>query len=507
MAEAHFGPYRLQELLGRGGMGEVYRAHHSEQDRVVALKLLLPSLSSDGDFRERFLRESQLTARLTEPHVIPVHSWGEIDGRLYLDMRFVEGEDLGSRLASWGPLAPSRAVAIVSQVAMALDAAHSQQLVHRDVKPSNVLITATGGAAGNADFAYLVDFGIARSVDRDGQTALTRDGAPIGTLAYMAPERFLGETVDRTTDVYSLACMLYESVTGRRPFEASEMIAVITAHLRAEPPRPSQHMPGVPTALDAVVARGMAKDPAQRYPSAGALAIAAQAAVKAPTAFRPVRVVPPKADLPPPPADPERAPRARHSSWHVRGGWLAAGAAMLAIGLIAVGVLLANGVVGREAAAPTPPSATALPPLSDAQRELLAVLPVGFTATNCAPAADQHPGEVTAALRCGPGPADGPSSATFLRFRDVGELDRFMAADSRERMLPYDSGTCRDGDQVQTTWTKNGQIAGLLACYVEAGNARTIRWTDRRAIAMGVITRTDGDIAALYDWWVRYDFS
>ncbi|EOD68459.1 serine/threonine-protein kinase, partial [Amycolatopsis vancoresmycina] len=176
-----FGPYRIEGLLGRGGMGEVHRAYDTAHDRVVALKLLSDPFVADEAFRARFRRESQIVARLREPHVIPIHAYGEIDGRLYLDMRLVEGRDLKELLEA-GPLEPGRAAEIVAQVAGALDAAHADGLVHRDVKPSNVLVTDAG-------FVYLVDFGIARSMTAEG-TSITGTGNVIGTLDYMAPERF-----------------------------------------------------------------------------------------------------------------------------------------------------------------------------------------------------------------------------------------------------------------------------------------------------------------------------
>ncbi|HVL86019.1 MAG TPA: protein kinase [Pseudonocardia sp.] len=279
MTATMFGPYRLDGLLGRGGMGEVHRAHDTEQDRAVALKLLPGELSGDEEYRARFRREARIASQLTDPHIVPIHRHGEIDGRLFLDMRLVDGEDLGAVLRADGALAPEAAVAVVEQVASALDAAHGAGLVHRDIKPSNVLLTRPA-RTGGARFAYLGDFGIARSVGNESQAALTRVGSTVGTMAYMAPERFLDRPLDARSDIYALACLLYECLTGAPPFPAGEAAALMHAHLSLHPPRPSAH-PGVPPALDDVIARGMAKDPAHRYRTAGELAAAARVALTA----------------------------------------------------------------------------------------------------------------------------------------------------------------------------------------------------------------------------------
>jgi YVTN family beta-propeller protein len=271
MTPRQVGNYRLDHLLGVGGMGEVYKAYDTHRDRYVALKLLPEAFSGDREYLRRFQRESHVAARLREPHVIPIHDFGEIDGRLFIDMRLVDGVDIRMLLDKNGPIAPQRAVNLLSQVAQALDAAYADDLVHRDIKPSNILVTSS-------DFVYVVDFGIARSIG-GRQTSLTITGATIGTLDYMAPERFAGHSVDGRADIYSLACLLHECLTATPPFEGKDLPSLMYAHLYSSPPQASSIVEGVPPALDAVVARGMAKEPADRFSTAGALAAAAQEAL------------------------------------------------------------------------------------------------------------------------------------------------------------------------------------------------------------------------------------
>ncbi|MET8872385.1 protein kinase [Nocardia sp. NPDC004604] len=268
-AGTRFGPYELRALLGRGGMGEVYEAYDTVKDRVVAVKLLPVGLAGDPRFQRRFRQESRVAARLAEPHVIPIHDWGEIESVLYIDMRLVRGSDLRSVLRDKGPLSPARAVGIIEQVAAALDAAHAEGLVHRDVKPANILVTPS-------DFAYLADFGIARS---ESDPSVTATGQAIGSYSYIAPERFDITPIGGTADVYSLACVLFECLTGAQPFPSDGMSSLIRAHLSTPPPRPTTMRAELPAALDEVISRGMAKEPADRYPTAGALAAAARAAV------------------------------------------------------------------------------------------------------------------------------------------------------------------------------------------------------------------------------------
>ena len=264
-----FGRYRLIDVIGEGGMGKVYRAHDTLIGRDVAIKVLPPELASEPGFRERFSREAHTAARLTEPHIIPIHDTGEIDGRLYLVMPIINGTDVGSMLRSGGPMPPQRAVRVINQLAAALDAAHAAGLVHRDVKPSNALMT-------NGDFTYLIDFGIAHAATA---TKLTRSGAIVGTLAYMAPERFTTGAADARTDVYSLACVLHECLTGVQPYPGDSAEQQIAGHLSLDPPKPSTINPAVPANFDDVIAKGMAKQPSSRFSSAGELAQAASAAL------------------------------------------------------------------------------------------------------------------------------------------------------------------------------------------------------------------------------------
>ncbi|MFC9434625.1 protein kinase [Nocardia sp. NPDC057030] len=267
MGEVRFGGYRLERLLGRGGMGQVWLAYDDAGTRWVALKLLPSELAADAGYRKRFEREAEVVAELRDPHIPRIHRFGEIDGRLFIDMEFVEGHDLASMVAA-GKLAPAAAVGIVGQVAVALDVAHRAGLVHRDVKPSNIVVHASG-------FAYLIDFGIAHGI---GHTAVTTTGLAIGTLAYMAPERFTGKA-DARADVYSLGCVLYECLTAARPYGDTDPARQMHAHLMTDPPRAGSRNAAVPAALDAVIARAMAKKPDDRYSTAGDFAAAAHAAL------------------------------------------------------------------------------------------------------------------------------------------------------------------------------------------------------------------------------------
>ncbi|GAB2671226.1 serine/threonine-protein kinase [Nocardia goodfellowii] len=293
MGAVRFGPYRLERLLGKGGMGEVWLAATSTGHHV-ALKLLAAEHARDATYRLRFEREAELATALRDPHIVPIHAHGAIDGRLFIEMAYVDGTDLAARLAC-GELPVATAIDIVGQVAGALDTAHGQGLVHRDIKPSNILVRPDG-------FSYLIDFGLARSL---GTSGLTVTGMAIGTLAYMAPERFTSTSCDARADVYSLACVLYECLTGARPFGDTDPAQQMHAHLMSSPPRAAVRNRTIPPALDQIIAKGMAKEPADRYASAGEFAAAARAALAEISPPRPNQSAPtptkvlPQGGLPP----------------------------------------------------------------------------------------------------------------------------------------------------------------------------------------------------------------
>ncbi len=258
-------PYRIERVLGRGGMGVVYLAEQRDLGRKVALKLLAPDFADDEALRARFLRESHLAASIDHANIIPIYEAGEADGTYYLAMRYVEGTDLDDRLKA-GPLDPDLTVALLAQVAGALDAAHAQGLVHRDVKPANLLLADEGG---EVPHVYLTDFGLTKK--RASQSGLTRAGSTLGTLEYMAPEQVEGREVDAPADEYALACVAFQCLTGRVPFVRDSDVAVAMAHLHDAPPSAVALQSELPAGVDVVLARGMAKDREARYETCAAL--------------------------------------------------------------------------------------------------------------------------------------------------------------------------------------------------------------------------------------------
>ena len=326
-------------------MGVVYRATQLDLDRTVALKVIAAELLDDEEARQRFVQESRLAASIDHPHVIPIHAAGEQDGVPYLVMQYVAGDDARSLVRRDGPLPPARAARIVAQVGDALDAAHAAGLVHRDVKPANVLLAA-------GDHAYLSDFGLSRHVRSTGGP--TRSGHWVGTLDYVAPEQIRGGHVDARTDVYALGCVLFFLLTGVVPFRGEDDEARLWAHLTESPPRASAANPSVPRAFDAVIERALAKAPDDRYPSAGDLGRAALAAAEGVRVKQPERAVASGA------AAPAETPTRTTPRPRTRRRWRAPAVAALALGLAAV-LLWPDGDLERAARQGTPPPATAQP--------------------------------------------------------------------------------------------------------------------------------------------------
>jgi serine/threonine-protein kinase len=273
---AQFGQYRIEEFIGRGGMGIVYRAEHSHLGRKVALKLLAPELAENASFRERFVRESRLAASIDHPNVIPIYEASEVDGHYFIAMRYVDGVDLKQVIRGEGAMSIERTVAYMQQLAGALDAAHTKGLVHRDVKPGNVLV-ATG-----SDHCYLTDFGLTKAMS-SSTTGFTATGQFVGTTDYCAPEQIEGKPIDRRTDVYSLACVFYECLTGHPPFHRETDMATMWAHIQEPPPSAARERSDVPESLDGVLATAMAKSKDERYPTCSSFTAAAMAALETAT--------------------------------------------------------------------------------------------------------------------------------------------------------------------------------------------------------------------------------
>jgi serine/threonine protein kinase len=284
-AGEEFAGYRIERPLGRGGMGVLYLAIEAGLERRVALKLIAPEAAADDVFSRRFAEESRIAASIEHPNVVPIYAAGEEGGTPFIAMRYVSGSDLAHRLAREGRLAPATAAALVAQVGNGLDAIHAAGLVHRDVKPANVLLSDASGE----DHAYITDFGVARNVSTE--SGLTQTGRFVGTLDYVAPEQISGGPVDARADVYALGCLLFKLLTGEVPFPKDGEAARLYAHLNDPPPAPSLHATEVSMALDDVVVRAMSKQPADRYPSAGDLGRAAVAALSGSQPDLPERTV------------------------------------------------------------------------------------------------------------------------------------------------------------------------------------------------------------------------
>jgi hypothetical protein len=335
--------YRLEERIGQGGMAVVFRARDEQLGRLVALKILAPALAGDAEFQRRFVGESRAAAAIDDPHIVPVYAAGEADGMLFIAMRYVAGGDAHSLLNREGPLPPDRVAAIISPVASALDAAHRAGLVHRDVKPSNMLMDVLPG---RPDHVYLSDFGLSKAVA--SRSGMTRAGTILGTLDYISPEQIAGKPVDGRADQYALACSAFELLAGAPPFPRDEPTAAMYAHLSESPPQLALRRPGLPPAVDGVLSKALAKAPGDRYGSCAQFADALRDAL----GFQPYS------------SGPRVMPTAAHPPTET--AWPAAKAATASIDP-AAGIRVTEGAeaLGHPPAAPptvTPPLVQGAPP-------------------------------------------------------------------------------------------------------------------------------------------------
>jgi len=369
-----FAGYRVERRLGRGGMGVLYLAVEPGLERRVALKLIAPEAEDDEVFARRFAEESRIAASIEHPNVVPIYAAGEEAGVPYIAMRYVAGADLARRLAREGRLSAEAAVDLIAQIANGLDAIHAAGLIHRDVKPANVLLSGDD----NGDHAYITDFGVARNVATE--SGLTQTGRFVGTLDYVAPEQISGGAIDARVDVYALGCLLFKLLTGEVPFPKEGDAARLFAHLNDPPPAPSLYVPEVSMALDDVVVRAMSKDPDDRYPSAGDLGRAAQAAMRGETpavpertvatgaaATRTAEAISPRAGgtrASSPPTEPTRRlddeePTAVEPGRAGTGRWpLIGGVAALIVAVVVVVILVSDGGSSPDTTASTGPATT-----------------------------------------------------------------------------------------------------------------------------------------------------
>jgi len=526
---AEFGGYRLESLIGHGGMSIVYRAQHLSLERTVALKLLAPQLSDDEAFRERFLRESRLAASLDHPNVIPIYEAGEEDGVFFIAMRFVEGLDLKTVLKREGSLPLDRTSSVISQVANALSAAHAKGLVHRDVKPANILM-ASGFGPEESDHVYLSDFGV---VKHSASQPLTQTGMFVGTAEYASPEQIEGKDLDGRADVYALGCVLYECLTGDPAYDRDSEVALMYAHLLEPPPVPHEKRPDLPPEVDEVVAKGMAKNRDERYQSPRELAIAFRQAAGAPSTSigatqlagatgagatvmsgtpttsppaadaaspaEPPGVAPPPAAPPtaPAPAAPAAAGGPSRRTWLIVGGIIAA----LVIAGAIVGAVLAfsGGSSSKSSSGKTTSNGTPTT-LRDA------LLPTGI-AKNCEVQSTPDKGAVETDTCSSPAsaPSAYPDSFT-LNFFSSPSVRQTAYDDAKKGVRILNCG----GVPGQSNWVhqSDGKLGGVVVCGIDKKTGdSTIVWTHEKRgnpthVDMVGVALEPGRGTSMYrSWW------
>jgi serine/threonine-protein kinase len=541
-----FAGYRLRAVLGRGGMSIVYQAENPRLRNVIALKVLAPELATDQVFRTRFREESQIAASLLHPHVIPIHDFGSSDGLLYIAMRYVSGTDLRHLIADRGWLAPYEGVQLLEQAARALDAAHRRGLVHRDVKPGNLLISQDGDEA-DPDHVYLADFGITKYVGR--RSGLTVAGTVLGTVHYVSPEQIQGRTVLGPADQYSLGCVLYECLTGRAPFEKNSNEAIMWAHVHEFAAPPSLLRADLPPAIDEVFARVLAKEPGERYGDCREFIAAARGALDAsPTRPRdrrppgigafhaapvPVPVPVPAAAAPPPVPVPVptvpvpgggrgRAARGRAPErGRVRNVLSLLGVAVLAAGGTAAGLLISQGgnsAIGiHQAAESSSPPPSTLFSVLDHTEQFTGMLRMSACAqgtatsvkcTNPDPAIASVTFETYASL-----------DALYTHYREIVEnltRDKSFAAVENTHVCgsvapdPTGESTWNHSDQYSTTYSvaqlASGKVPtdaamGRVFCVQKPDGSAVMLWTQDSGRLLGYATGGEASHEQVWNWF------
>ena len=517
-----FAGYRLEELIGRGGMSIVYRAQHLRLERTVALKLLMPELSADPSFRERFTRESRLAASLDHPNVIPIYEAGDENGVFYIAMRFVGGSTLKHVLETDGPLPADRTASIIGQVASALNAAHEEKnLVHRDVKPPNILVVPGHGADGG-DHVYLSDFGIAKQRAAGG---LTKTGMFVGTADYAAPEQIEGRELDRRADVYALGCVLYETLTGTPTYEKDSEVALMYAHLLEPPPQVTHKRPDLSPEIDGVVAKAMAKSPDDRYATTPEFATAMRKALTgtgtsrtgtqhvprvqptvatggaaAAAAAAQEAAPPPSAQAPPPSAPPspaaEGSPPSRRKPW------------MVPVAIIIL-LIIIGGIVGAVLGLTGGSSST------KAEDSLLAAV-VPTEVANACTTQKVPEGKAVETDICTPSAnaaASFPDNLKLSFFKPGNALLDAYDSEVSKSGVKKNSGNCSRSEwKGEGTWIHSDQkFGGHRVCYVDGNGDSVIAWThekkgsDNHADMLAVASEPGrGNSSRLFGWWNTY---